>query len=164
VEWATDTLPRYDVFLNFSEDTRYSFTGYVYDALVRAGFKIFMKDKECEGEDPNSQSLARAIEKSRLSIIVISENYAYSSTCLDELVTILDLMKTKNKLVWPIFYKVDPSDIRNQRKSYGKAMIQHENNFGKDYEKLQTWRLALFEVANLKGWHLKFGWVHNIID
>ncbi|GAU40069.1 hypothetical protein TSUD_258620 [Trifolium subterraneum] len=136
------------------EDTRYSFTGHVYDALVRAGFKIFMKDKEC---DPNSQSFARDIEKSRLSIIVISENYAYASPCLDELVTVLELMKTKNQLVWPIFYKVDPSDIRNQRKSYGKAMIQHENKFGKDYKKLQSWRLALFEVANLKGWHLKFG-------
>jgi len=120
-----------------------------------------MKDNgyEEDGDQQiSSQSLVTAIEKSRLSIIILSENYANSSLSLDELVTILDFMKTRNQLVWPIFYKVEPTDIRHQKNSYEKAMNEHENKYGKDSEKVKAWRSALFEVANLKGWHLKYGY------
>ncbi|XP_027333186.1 probable disease resistance protein RPP1 [Abrus precatorius] len=160
VDWVTKTVQRYDVFLSFSgEDTRYTFTGYLYNALRRGGFKTFMNDG-----DHLSQSITEAIEKSRLSIIVFSEKYAYSSSCLDELVTILECMKMKNQLVWPIFYKVEPSDLRHQRNSYGEAMTKHENELGKDSEEVHKWRSALFEVANLKGWHLKTGYEYEFID
>ena len=162
MEWVLNTLPRYDVFLSFNnEDTRYSFGGYLYNALDQKGFKILMKDNgyEEDGDQQiSSQSLVTAIEKSRLSIIILSENYANSSLSLDELVTILDFMKTRNQLVWPIFYKVEPTDIRHQKNSYEKAMNEHENKYGKDSEKVKAWRSALFEVANLKGWHLKYGY------
>ena len=85
----------------------------------------------------------------------LSESYASSSFCLDELVKIVDCMKSKNLLVCPIFFHVDPSDVRHQRNSYGKAFASHENRFGKDSEKLQKWRSALFEVTNLSGWHFQ---------
>lgn len=156
------TRPRFDVFLSYSEDTRYSFTGYLYDALDREGFMTFLKGKglwasleEAWGPIP---SVAAAIGMSRLSIIVLSENYAYSPSSLDDLVTILQLMKTQNHLVWPIFYRVDPSDVRYQDGNYGKAMAIHENEYGKDSEKVKTWRSALTEVANLSGSHFKFGY------
>ncbi|XP_057441194.1 TMV resistance protein N-like [Lotus japonicus] len=165
VEQVTQLVPRYDVFLSFcGKDTRYSFTGFLYNALSQEGFETFMNDEEMEEGDQISQALITAIEKSRLSIIVFSENYAYSSLCLDELITILDCMKIKSQLVWPIFYKVEPSDLRHQRKCYGTAMVEHENRLGKDSEKLQIWRLALFEAANLKGWHLKTGYEYEFID
>ncbi|RHN57761.1 putative TIR domain-containing protein [Medicago truncatula] len=64
------------VFLSFcGEDTRYSFTGFLYHALCREGFKIFMDDEGLEGGNQISQTLLKAIEKSRLSIVVLSENY-----------------------------------------------------------------------------------------
>ncbi|GAU40066.1 hypothetical protein TSUD_258590 [Trifolium subterraneum] len=160
VQEVASILPRYNVFLSFSDGTRYSFTDYLYNALDREGFKTFRKDERREDVNQISQDPIAAIAKSRLSIIVFCKNYAYSSLCLDELVTILDFMKNKNQIVWPIFYKVEPSCIRHQKNSYGKAMIKHESRLGKDSEKVKTWRSALFEVANLKGWHLKFG-THN---
>ncbi|CAK8538796.1 unnamed protein product [Lathyrus sativus] len=156
VDLTVRYMPRYDVFLSFcGEDTRYSFTGFLYQALRREGFKIFMDDEGLEGGNQISQTLLKAIEKSRLSIVVLSENYGYSTWCLDELVKIMECKKAKSQLVWPIFYKTEQSDVSNQTKSYGEAMRAHEDKFGKDSENVQKWRSALSEVALLKGDHIK---------
>ncbi|XP_024639228.1 TMV resistance protein N isoform X2 [Medicago truncatula] len=156
VELTVQSLPRYDVFLSFcGEDTRYSFTGFLYHALRLEGFKIFMDDEGLEGGNQISQTLLKAIEKSRLSIVVLSENYGYSTWCLDELVKIMECKKTNNKLVWPLFYKIEQSDLSYKKSSYGKAMAAHEDRFGKESENVQKWRSALSEVALLKADHIK---------
>lgn len=62
------------------------------------------------------------------SIIVLLENYASSSWCLEELVKILECMKTRGQRVVPIFYNVDPSDVRKQRGNFGKALTEYEEN------------------------------------
>ncbi|KAL5101331.1 hypothetical protein RYX36_005658 [Vicia faba] len=168
VEWVSRIMPRYDVFLSYKEeDTRYSFCGYLYNALNQEGFKIFMNDNGCKekGAQSSHSLVTTTLEKSRLSIIILSKNFAYSSSCLDELVTILEFVKNNNQLlVWPIFYKVEPTDIRHQKNSYEKAMNEHEDKYGKDSEKVKIWRSALFEVANLKGWHLKYGYEYELIE
>ncbi|WJX59444.1 hypothetical protein P8452_44763 [Trifolium repens] len=63
----------------------------------------------------------------------------------------MECKKSKNQIVWPIFYKVNPSDIRHLRKCYGKDMAQHEYTFGIDSERVQKWKSALIEVSNLSG-------------
>jgi hypothetical protein len=68
-------------------------------------------------------------------------------------------MKLKKQLVWPIFYKVDPSDIRHLRKSYGRDMAQHENNYGINSERVHKWKSALFDVSNLSGKAYTTGYV-----
>ncbi|CAJ2634030.1 unnamed protein product [Trifolium pratense] len=146
------SMAKWQIFLSFrGEDTRYSFTRFLYQALSQGGFKTFMDDGGLHTGDQISPSLLNAIEASRLSIIVLSENYANSSWCLEELVKILECKKSKNQIVWPIFYKVDPSDIRHLRKCYGKDMTQHENKFGINSERVQKWKSALTEVSNLSG-------------
>ncbi|GAU49373.1 hypothetical protein TSUD_252470 [Trifolium subterraneum] len=157
-EWKTtlDSLKhstaKWQIFLSFrGEDTRNSFTGFLYQALSQGGFKTFMDDGGLQTGDQISPSLLNAIEESRLSIIVLSENYANSTWCLEELVKILECKKSKTQIVWPIFYKVDPSDIRHLRKSYGKDMAQHQNNSGINSERVQKWKSALIEVSNLSG-------------
>ncbi|XP_057441227.1 probable disease resistance protein At1g52660 [Lotus japonicus] len=155
---------RYQIFLSFrGDDTRYSFTGSLYDALCKEGFKTFMDDGGLESGDQISLSLTSAIGASRLSIVVLSENYASSSWCLEELVNILECKKTKNQLVWPIFYKVDPSVIRHQKSSYEKAMLAHENRLGNDSKKLQRWKSALSEIAGLSGMEYSTGYEHKFI-
>ncbi|XP_057441233.1 disease resistance protein RUN1-like [Lotus japonicus] len=156
---------RYQIFISFrGGDTRHSFTGFLYDALCREGFKTFMDDGELECGDQISQTLINAIEASRLSIIVLSENYAKSAWCLDELDKILECMTTKNQLVWPIFYKVEPSDVRYQKNSYGEAMVAHENRFVYDSEMIQNWRSALFKVAGLSGMTYSTGYEYKFIQ
>jgi len=154
------SMARWQIFISFrGEDTRYSFTGFLYDALCREGFKTFMDYGGLHIGDQISPSLINAIEASRLSIVVLSENYASSYWCLDELEKILECKISKNQLVWPIFYKVKPSDIRHMRNSYGKYMTEHEQKFGSDSERLQKWKSALFEVSGLSGKAYKIGCV-----
>ena len=66
---------------------------------------------------------------------------------------ILVCKRTKNQRVVPIFYNVDPSHIRNQTGSFGEALAKHEKNEKIKKEKVQKWREALNQVANLSGFH-----------
>ncbi|KAK9932696.1 hypothetical protein M0R45_019921 [Rubus argutus] len=143
------------VFLSFrGEDTRNNFTGHLCTALRQKGITTFMDDELKRGEEI-STALVRAIEQSMISIIVFSENYASSKWCLDELVMILECKKSNiQQMVRPIFYKVDPSDIRNHRKSFGNALAEHERKFKGDLDKVWKWKKALSEAANMSGWTL----------
>ena len=62
-------------------------------------------------------------------------------------------MKEKEMTVLPIFYEVDPSDVRKQMGTFAQAFAEHKERFKENTEKVQTWRAALSEVANLFGWH-----------
>ncbi|PNX63842.1 CCP protein, partial [Trifolium pratense] len=87
-----------------------------------------------------------------------SEDYASSKWCLNELAKIMECTKTnKKQIAFPIFYHVDPADVRHQRNSYEEAMIAHEKRFGKDSEKIKAWTAALSKVADLKGHHIHTG-------
>ena len=154
----------YDVFLSFrGEDTRDNFTGYLYDAFCKKGINVFLDDPKLRVGEEISTSLFNAIEESRISVIVFSENYASSTWCLKELVKILQCMEQNMQLVCPIFYKIDPSDLRHQRRSYGKSMSEHEITFGKDSEEVLNWRSALTIAANLKGYHFENGYLFSFI-
>jgi deoxyribodipyrimidine photolyase len=143
----------YDVFLSFrGEDTRKTFTAHLYSALRRNGINTFMDDKLRSGEEI-TPALLEAIQESEISIIVLSQNYASSRWCLDELLEILECRKTRKQQVLPLFYNVDPSEVRNQTNSIGKAFTQLEKRF-KDEMKVKGWKTALTEVANLSGMHL----------
>ncbi|XP_061347960.1 disease resistance protein Roq1-like [Gastrolobium bilobum] len=148
----------YDVFLSFrGTDTRYGFTGNLYKALSDAGIRTFIDDEELQRGEEITSSLLKDIKDSRNAIIVLSKNYASSSFCLEELSNIIDHVYRKGRLVFPIFYKVDPSDVRHQRCSYGEALVNHEKKFNANKERLQKWRTALQLVANLSGFHLEHG-------
>ena len=54
----------------------------------------------------------------------------------------------------PIFYDVNPLEVRNQKKKFGEALAKHEEKF-KDDKKVKRWSEALYEVASLSGWHYK---------
>ncbi|KAH1062573.1 hypothetical protein GYH30_005502 [Glycine max] len=147
----------YDVFISFrGEDTRNNFIGHLRKELSRKGMKIFFDDRDLPVGNVISPSLSKAIEESKILIIVFSKNYASSTWCLDELVKILEQSKISEmkQLVFPVFYHVDPSDVRKQTESYGEHMTKHEENFGKASQKLQAWRTALFEASNFPGHHI----------
>ncbi|XP_050286579.1 disease resistance protein RUN1-like isoform X3 [Quercus robur] len=151
---SSSSLPKweYDVFLNFKgEDTRNNFTDHLYAALNRKGIWTFRDDERLERGTTISTELLNAIEKSKFAIIVLSRNYASSSWCLDELVKIVECKEKAGLTVLPVFYGVDPSDVRNQRGSFAEAFAKHEELI-KNEEKLQSWRAALTQVANLSGW------------
>ncbi|XP_027924350.1 TMV resistance protein N-like isoform X2 [Vigna unguiculata] len=147
----------YDVFLSFrGEDTRYDFTGNLYKALCDRGIHTFIDDEELQSGEEITAALVKAIEESRIAIVVLSHNYASSSFCLDELATILHCQR-KGLLVIPVFYKVDPSYVRHQKGSYEEALAKHQKRFKAQKEKLHKWKMALRQVADFSGYHFKDG-------
>ena len=148
----------YDASISFrGEDTRNNFTSSLYISLHQQGIHTFIDDEGFRRRQEIRPTLLQAIQESGIAIIVFSKNYAASTYCLDELVNILEHLKAKGHLVWPIFYDVDPKEIRNQSGSYAEALIKHEERFQDDKGRVQKWRVALHEAANLSGWHFKQG-------
>ncbi|KAM0031146.1 putative TIR domain-containing protein [Helianthus debilis subsp. tardiflorus] len=94
----------YDVFLSFSgEDTRNSFTDHLYHKLIQAGIHTFRDNEEINRGEKLKSEFKEAIKESRASIVVLSENYATSTWCLDELLLILEQRRECNHFVLPVF-------------------------------------------------------------
>ena len=147
---------KYEVFLSFrGVDTRRGFTDHLYAALQRKGILTFRDDEELERGKSISPELLKAIEESRFAIVIFSRNYAFSTWCLVELAHIVKCMRERKLMIWPIFYDVDPSDVRKQTGTFGQAFNDHEKRFKDDIKTVEMWRAALREVANLSGWHLQ---------
>ncbi|XP_040363139.1 TMV resistance protein N [Rosa chinensis] len=156
--WA-ESPPRwkFDVFLSFrGEDTRRGFISHLYRELeFWQAFKTFKDDQELEIGADISPDLLSAIEQSHLAIVVLSPNYASSTWCLHELSKIIESMETRDKRILPVFFNVDPSDVRHQRKSFAEAFSKHEEKFSDQIEKVEKWKEALRKVANFSGWDAK---------
>ncbi|XP_044505697.1 disease resistance protein RPP2B-like [Mangifera indica] len=143
---------KYDVFLSFrGVDTRNNFPSHLAAALCRKKIRAFI-DYEFDRGKEISPSLLKAIEQSKISVIILSENYASSRWCLEELAKILDCKQMFRQMVIPIFYHVDPSHVRNQTGAFGDAFAALEKRFEERLDVLQRWKTALKEVANLSGW------------
>ena len=147
---------KYDVFLSFrGEDTRKNFTDHLYTTLTQKGIITFRDDKNLKRGESISPELLKAIEESMFAIVILSKNYASSTWCLDELVKIMDCRKKMDQTVLPIFYDVNPSEVRKQAGTYAQAFDEYEKRFKDNMDKVQTWRTTLTEVANLSGFSLQ---------
>ncbi|XP_044509264.1 disease resistance-like protein DSC1 [Mangifera indica] len=162
---STVTSPpvKYDVFISFRGETRYGFTSHLYSALLRAKVDTFM-DRNLERGDEIKKALLHTIEKSTISVVVFSQNYASSRWCLDELVKIIECKNRaiNEQIVLPIFYHVDPSDIRNGSGTCEEAFAKLRKKCGKNTEKRQIWkknsekwRAALREAGKISGYDTK---------
>uniref|UniRef100_A0A6N2M4J1 TIR domain-containing protein n=1 Tax=Salix viminalis TaxID=40686 RepID=A0A6N2M4J1_SALVM len=90
-----------DVFLSFrGEDTRKNFTDHLHSALIQAGIRTFKDDNNLPRGEEISPQLLRAIEGSRISVVVFSKNYASSTWCLDELVKIMECRQKLTRLLF----------------------------------------------------------------
>ncbi|KAJ0809796.1 putative TIR domain, P-loop containing nucleoside triphosphate hydrolase [Helianthus annuus] len=155
---SSTTAYDYDVFLSFrGEDTRSNFTDHLLKALQEATIDTFFDDSEIRIGEFLKPKLENAIKASHSSIIVLSKNYASSTWCLDELALI---MEQPNHIVYPIFYHVNPSDVRKQRNSFGDAMAEHKQRMESESDeekrsrwaqRIKQWEKALTRVADLKG-------------
>nr|XP_017233191.1 PREDICTED: TMV resistance protein N-like [Daucus carota subsp. sativus] len=97
------------------------------------------------------RALVQAIKDSKSYIVVFSEDYASSRWCLDELVEIYNSYETMKRLVVPVYYNIDPSDVRHQTGSFKHAFVKHQSRSGADIDKVKKWRFTPANVATFSG-------------
>ncbi|PKI47570.1 hypothetical protein CRG98_032035 [Punica granatum] len=54
-------------------------------------------------------------------------------------------------MVIPIFYNVEPSEVRNQSGKFGKGFNRSQ---AKDQTEKEAWRAALREAGTISSWHV----------
>ena len=140
----------YDVFVSFrGADTRTSFTAHLLAALDRKRIRVYKDDTNLPRGEEIGPELLKAIETSKIAVVVFSKNYATSEWCLDELVKIMECKSVLNQRMLPIFYDVTKSEVVEQKGNFAEALSN-----GRE-EKVESWRAALKKVANLDGFRLE---------
>ncbi|KAL3726324.1 hypothetical protein ACJRO7_031244 [Eucalyptus globulus] len=154
-EMAVSSGFDYEVFLSFrGPDTRAGFTDFLYVSLIDAGIRAYRDDEELRVGEEIGPELLQAIKQSRISIPIFSTRYASSKWCLKELVQMVECKKNMGQKIMPIFYDVEPSQVRHQTGGYEQAFIEHESKGRYSDETISKWKAALSEVGALKGWDL----------
>ncbi|XP_042492707.1 disease resistance protein L6-like [Macadamia integrifolia] len=139
----------YDVFINFSgEDTRNVFVGHLYNALKGRGIRAFIDSKDLwKGEDIGK--LLSLIKGVKLSVAVFSQRYVESEWCLKELAQMLECHKANRQIIFPIFFKVKTSDVKNQT---GCFQISSQMHSEEEPETVSIWKDALRAAGDVSGW------------
>ncbi|GJZ23761.1 Toll/interleukin-1 receptor domain-containing protein [Tanacetum coccineum] len=143
----------YDVFLSFrGEDTRKTFVDHLYSALEQRLIRTYKDDVTLPRGECVGPALLKAIQESRHAVIIFSKNYADSSWCLDELVHIMKCRAENGLIVMPVFYDVDPSDVRKQTGDFGEAFSKQ---VAENTTRTELWRKELVAASNISGWEPK---------
>ncbi|XP_056165999.1 disease resistance protein RPV1-like isoform X1 [Syzygium oleosum] len=143
---------RYDVFLSFrGADTCHGIVDRLHRELVLSGVRAFRgADEEgLERGEETAPGLLEAIDDSAAAVAVISENYAASRRCLEELARAVE----RGKLLLPVFYDVSPSHVRRQGGPFEQGFREHEARYGA--EKVRRWRTAMEKAGGISGWESK---------
>ncbi|XP_045787764.1 disease resistance protein RPV1-like isoform X2 [Trifolium pratense] len=140
---------KYDVFVNFrGSDIRKGFLAHLIKALSEKKIVTFVDDKLKRGDEISA--LYDAIEKSLISLVIFSQNYTSSAWCLDELVKIVECREKNGQILLPVFYKVDPTNVRNQNGSYGNIAVAEQEKWF-DSSRVAKWKSALKKSADISG-------------
>ncbi|XP_017429477.1 disease resistance protein RUN1 isoform X2 [Vigna angularis] len=144
---------RHDVFISFTGiDVRRGLISHLKRELHRKHIDAYVDERLDKGGEISS-SLLRAIEGSKILLVVFSKHYASSHWCLEELAKMIECMETNKQIVLPVFFNIDPSHVRHQYGDYGYALAEHEEEFKENMLKVQSWRSALKKAGRLSGFH-----------
>ncbi|CAJ1949643.1 unnamed protein product [Sphenostylis stenocarpa] len=148
----------HDVFINFrGEDTRRKFVSHLHYAFSNAGVNTFF-DEQNLVKGMQLQELMRAVEGSQIAIVVFSKTYTESTWCLEELEKIIKCHETQGQSVLPVFYDIDPSDVRHQKGEFGKALEEAaQKSYSGEQLKhaLSRWGRALTKASGITGWDVR---------
>ncbi|KAH9305936.1 hypothetical protein KI387_010340, partial [Taxus chinensis] len=139
--------PCWDVFINHCGiDVKYTIATTIHNTLTRAGLRVFLDREALEGGDDIPTKIQDAMSSASLHVAIFSTNYARSPWCLAELSFML---KTGTRII-PLFFHVDPSDLRwvDQGKGiHADPFNHHERQCRYISQKLQEWKMALQTVS-----------------
>ncbi|XP_059073955.1 probable 2' cyclic ADP-D-ribose synthase BdTIR [Cryptomeria japonica] len=119
--------PPYDVFISHhGQDTKKTVAKSIYKKVNATGLRVFLDKDELQLGDFFPGTLEEAMASASLHIAIFSQNYVQSPWCLAELTFILE---RRNIKFIPIFYHLEPSDLRWAVKGkgiYGEALNKPE--------------------------------------
>ncbi|EOA25302.1 hypothetical protein CARUB_v10018622mg, partial [Capsella rubella] len=141
-------------FLNFrGEQLRDNFVSHLTYALTRDGINFFIDEKEQRGQD--LENLFVRIEESSIALAIFSSRYPESKWCMDELVVMQKFAKQGNLRVIPIFYKVEPEDVRHPTldSEFGKNFLSLAEASTQD--QVKEWKEALKFICGKMGSSLR---------
>ncbi|KAL3744382.1 hypothetical protein ACJRO7_013623, partial [Eucalyptus globulus] len=142
------------VFLSFrGPDTRNGFVDHLYHRLNDVGLPfhpnfVFRDDRDLPFGEKIGENLISAIKHSKVSIPVISENYAASEWCLRELIQIMECEERGEQKVLPVLYKVKPYEVRELKGAFGEAFLSRKDRF--DEKVKQQGLVALRKALDLR--------------
>ncbi|KAL1191872.1 Disease resistance protein RPS4 [Cardamine amara subsp. amara] len=98
------------VFICFrGKDVREGLLSFLIAALKRKSVNYYVDDEERRGEVTNI--FLQEIARSRVVLVIFSENFMYSEWCTNELLTAMET-RGPGKTIIPIFYKVSVEKVR----------------------------------------------------
>ncbi|KAJ6928511.1 TMV resistance protein N isoform X1 [Populus alba x Populus x berolinensis] len=143
-----------DVFLSFShDDIGKNFGDHLFKDLISAGIRTLRDDGGIY--TGKKSDIKKAIQESMISVVVFSKGYANSTKSLDQLVQLMNFRNKTGLVVLPVFYNVDPSEVSEQKGSFEEAFAKHEKSFHNEMARVESWRAALKEAADLAGMTLQ---------
>ncbi|OMO93014.1 hypothetical protein COLO4_17153 [Corchorus olitorius] len=104
--------------------------------------------------DELTPALLNSIAVSKISIIVLSKDYASSDSCLTELSKIMECKVSQGHIVLPIFYRVNPSHVRHPDKDESPFKVSFRQHLINNPMEGSRWKAAFTRVGYLKGWHI----------
>ncbi|XP_017442548.1 disease resistance protein RUN1 isoform X1 [Vigna angularis] len=155
MEFASSTteLPRkYDVLINFNgEDIGRKFVSHLDSILSAVGLTTFLH------HDNGVKSMNEPIlNLYRVAIVVFTKTYSQSPWCLHQLQQIIQWHQTYSRHVLPVYYEIQPFDVRSQKGDFGKAFKKaaHQTFSQQQLEHgMSKWTHALTKAANFFGWN-----------
>lgn len=153
---SSSSTSKFCVFLSFrGQEIRKTFVSHLRCSLDQKGITILEDERVKSGDERDPCVFDRTMEESKVVVVLITENYASSSWCLESLVKILALHHSCSLNVIPVFYEIGPLDVRKQSNKLREPFLLHERESPAN---VQTWRQALSQLADIPSCQYTDNW------
>ncbi|KAF8017509.1 hypothetical protein BT93_H2629 [Corymbia citriodora subsp. variegata] len=123
--------------------------------MVEKGIRVFKDDEEVRIGQKIDGNLLRALDNTQIYIPIFSKGFAFSPWCLREVAHMIDctFKSDGKKEILPIFFDVEPDDVKLKTNLFRDALCEHEKKYGS--REVKRWGDALVEVPTRVGWKLE---------
>jgi len=155
----------YHVFINHrGPDVKKTFASHLYHRLSSpyVGLRVFLDQPELRVGDKFPDQIKEAIKTASVHVAIFSKAYAESVWCLNELLYMFE----SGAPIIPVFYDVEPAQLRDKDEVYAKALHILESKKTTDSQTMEEkprqssttihkWKEALSRVADISGLDLQ---------
>ena len=151
------SMASYEVFISHRGlEMKMGLANHLHHALKIGGIKSFLDVEELPPGEDVRRHMLEAARTSVIGVPIFTEMYGSSEWCLDELVGMIDNQHSRGGKVIPVFYNVQPEDLRM---NWDGPFAGHFEDFVKklrhpDEERIKRWKSALQAASWLAGYRL----------